>query len=251
MRKSVKNCRDLNMRTIRVRRERPGSLAVSLALAITMLAVYLLTLQAAPEETAEAASSLRSAAEIHMEGMEAEFLASSIHEDALQARVAAAVCADNGGAGCILPEGDGFAVIHSAGGFSDSDGMVIHRSAGGLTLKIDAPISTVTALSDGISVLRALALETGGLADALESGKMDAKTLSALLEVYKTQVETALEGLRVAGPAEIALIRQACEDNLDRIKLSLKETDAGRLRLLHAGAQADWIGLLEGLREMA
>lgn len=251
MRKSVKNCRKLNMQTIRVRRSRPSSPAIALALAITMLAVYLLTLQAVPEETAEAAA-VRSFAEIRMEGMETDFLISSVHDDETQARVSSAICAQNGGAGLILAENGQYAVVHSAGEtFSDSDGMVIHRGVNGLSLKIDAPIDIVTAMSDGISALRALAVETGGFASSLEAGETDQRTVHALLEVYRTQLENSLQALDQTEVAEIVPIRRALQDNLERVQLSLEETDAGSLRMLHAGAQMNWIALLEGLREMA
>lgn len=250
MRKSVRNCRNLNMQTIRLRKNRPGSLAVSLALVITMLIVYLLSLQSVPKEDAQAASAVRSMARLRMEPMDFAFQLSSLHNDETQARVAAALCAENGGAGIVLREDDEYAVIHQAG-IDLSDGPVIHRSAGGLTLEIEAPAAVVSAMDGALAALRAAAEETGALASSLEKGESDSGTVSALLGVYQTQTQNALESLADRDHPAITLIRNALAKNLDRIGLAMEKSDPGRLRTLNAGACLEWVDLAKALSALS
>lgn len=246
MPKSTRNCRDLKMETIRLRREKPSSTAIAIALAITMLIVYILSLQGTPKS--EAAASVQSSAQLRMEGMKVDFLLSGLHDDQLQANVAAAQCARSGGAGLVLREGERFAVVYEAGkDFSDAEAPVIHRSAGGLTLKIDAPADKIGAFSDAIAILRVLAEETAALPAALESGGTDAKTVSALLGVYRTQLQSAQAGLSGTNASAAALFSAALAGNLDRVEAALAAPDPGKIRLIHAAACAEWISLVSNL----
>ena len=252
MRKAVKNCRNLNMPTIKVRRGRPGSLAISVALLVTMLIVYLLTLQALSKDSSEASAALRSTAELRMEGMEAAFFVSSFHDDETQARISAAICARNGGAGMILREDERFAVIHSAGRISaDGDSPVIRRNAEGLTLRLDAPADVISALSDGLNALHALASETAMLAESVEAGQSDLKSVSALLRIYQTQLEHSIAPLNESASAAAVLIRSALFKNCNRVGAALEALDSGQIRLVHAAACGDWIELAERLRKLA
>lgn len=248
-RKAVKNCRSLNMQTIRLRREKPSSLALALALAITMLVVYLLSLQGCPEEDAEAAA-MQAASEIRMEAMDAGFLLSSIHDDRTMANVAAAMCAQSGGAGLVLRKGEQFAVVQEAGGdFSSEDAPVIRRSAAGLTLEIGGPAGTVKAAGEAITLLRALADETGALAASLEAGESDGRTIRALMGVYRTSAEGAMEG--VGGCAALNSLESALRASIERIDAVLDDPSPGRIRLLHAAGCLEWIAFAERLRSMA
>lgn len=248
MRKSVKNCRNLNMQTIRLRRSRPSSLAIAIALAITMLVVWLLSLQGCPKEEAQAASAMQTSAEIRMEAMEAHFLPDSIHDDRMQANVAAALCAQSGGAGIVVQEGAQFAVVREAG--EAPDASALKRSCRGLTLRLRAPAEIAAAMSDGISALRALADETKALAGGLERGESDQRTIAALLNVYRTRLRNALDGLEGGDSSAIALIRSALESSLERADGAIAETLPGKLRLLHAAGCLEWISLAGSLQNL-
>jgi len=187
MSRGAKNCRSLHMETIRLRRRYPASLAAALALLITMLVVYLLSVHALPKQDAAAMAQGQSSASLRLEGLECDFLLSGLHDDLTQARVAAARCSLDGGTGLVLPEGDRYAVVQEAGGdYASAEAPVIHRSAPGLTLEIEAVAPVIEAVSDGCGALRALATETGALAAAMDRGELDGRTLDALLNVYRT-----------------------------------------------------------------
>lgn len=251
MRKAVKNCRNLNMQTIRLRRSRPSSLSVALALAITMFVVWLISLQSCPRQVA-AAAAMRSTAEILMESMDARFLLSSMHDDKTQANVAAALCAQNDGAGIVLTEGDQFAVVQETGhDFSGSEAPVIRRSARGLTLKTEGSADTISTLSDGLSALRALAEETGSLAASLQNNTADANTVCALLSVYKTQLEDASAALAPEDDPAAALIRASMEQSILRLASAMESPTPGEIRLIHAKGCLEWIDLSNRLCNLA
>ena len=252
MRKAVKNCRSLNMQTIRLRREKPSSLAVALALAVTMLIVWLLSLQGCPGEEAASAAALRTSAEIPMESMEVRFLLSSIHDDKTQANAAAALCAQHGGAGLVIEENGGFAVVQEAGDdFPGAEAPVAMRSARGLTLKTEGSADTIAALSDGISALRALAKETASLAVSLEKNTAGANAVCALLSVYKTQLENAVSALEKQVSPAAALIKSAADAGILRLSCAMENPTPGQIRLLHAAGCRDWIDLANNLTELA
>jgi len=244
MRRDVKNCRDLNMQTIRLRRSRPSSLSIAVALAITMLIVWLVSLQSCPKEEAKSASAAMSASEIRMEAMEARFLLSGVHDDKTQANVSAALCAENGGAGLVLRDGERFAVAQAANDDSSgSESPVIQRSCRGLTLKIEAPAAVIGAISDGLSAMRALAEETRDLASSLERGETDGRTIAALLNVYRTQLSRAMDEIKNHPFPALALIERALENSIARTDAAIAETTPGKLRLMHAAGCMEWISL--------
>ena len=250
MRKSVKNCQKLNMQTIRVRRERPASLSIAMALAITMLIVYLLSIQSCPENV-EAAAVLPSAAEVRMEGMETAFLLSSVHDDRTQANVAAAKCARNGGAGLVLQEEGQFSVVYEAGrDFPDADAPVILRRCEGLTLQIKAPADAIAAISDGIQALNLMITETASLADSMEKGECASDTVFSLLKLHQTRISRALETLPGTHAATLHL-SAALESALEGINHAMKSPEPGRIRLLHAAGCAEWMELAGNLRALA
>ena len=252
MRKAVRNCRNLNMQTIRLRRSRPSSLSVALALAVTMFIVWVLSLQGCPKEAAAAASSLSGSAEISMERIEVQFLLSSVHDDRTQANVAAALCARSGGAGLVIEENGSFAVVQEAGeNFAGAEAPVARRSAPGLTLKLEGRADTIAAVKDGLSALRALAEETGPLAASLQSGAADTNAVCALLGVYKTQLENAAAALAEQADPSAALIKAAMDKSIPRLASAMENPAPGEIRLLQASGCADWVDLARELRSAA
>ena len=241
----------MKLQTIRVRRSRPSAPAMALALALTMLFVYLISLSAgsrqAPSDTA--AASAAGEAEVRMDGLEAAFVCDALCDDLTGARVAAANCASGGGAGILLRENEQYAVVREAVSPDAAPEGAVFRSAGGLTLRLSGPAAEVAAVSDAVTFLRAQATETGSLAAALESGSTDAKSLAALLEVYRTQgarARGALDGI-TAPSTTVAQLTSAVQSELDRLDAAIASPDAGKIRLIHAAACAEWISLLNTL----
>lgn len=241
------------LKTIRMRRNRPSSLAVALALMLTMLFVYGISLTAPKRMAASsAASSDAASAELHMEGMDVSFLCAERAGDALEARIRAASCVQQGGAGLVLPDGDLYAVILDATDDPRAEGA-IRRQANGLTLRLRGSASEIAAVSGALDFLRAQARETGALASALEGGGTDAASIRALLNVYRTQGKRSQSALAACegGGQVLEALRRAVDVNLDRLGAAIAETAPSGLRLVHAGACAEWIGLLEALPEDA
>ena len=241
----------LKLKTIRVRRSRPSAPALALALALTMLCVYLISLSTEPTNVQDdlAAASAAGEAEVRMEGLDAAFVCDGFYADLTEARVAAANCAAEGGAGMLLREGEQFALVREAVNPDAAPEGTLRRNATGLTLKLSGPAAEVTAISDAVAFLRAQATETGSLAAALESGDTDANSLAALLEVYRTQGARARSALAEVSTRSDAVerLQSAVQSELDRLDGAIRSPDAGKMRLIHAAACGEWISLLNGL----
>lgn len=245
------SCREvfsLKLKTVRVRRSNPSALALALAMMLTMLCVYLISLSALPEQKASTASGQSpSTAEIRMEGLEAGFLLYARSSNQLEARVLAARCAESGGAGLILSDGGDYCVISEAVSFDDAGTNDLCLSADGLTLKLHGFSDEIAAVSDAVTFLRALATETRGLAGAIEDADTDLPSVCSLLEVYRTQGQKALDGLQcISAPDDtIRRLITSTHASLDRIDSAVAQPDIGKIKLIHAAACGEWISILE------
>lgn len=230
---------------IQIQRCRPSALALALALLLTMLFVYAVARPALPRGDSDAATAeTPMSTRLRMEGLETTFLLHARSADPLQARIHAAQCISEGGAGMILADGSSYAVVCGTAA-ADAEN-ILQRSAAGLTLKVQGSAHELAAIADAIAFLRAQAVETGSLAAALENGETDAPSVRSLLGVYRTQgqrVQSALESLPEQ-PAVSALL-EAVRGCMSR--LGDNAAAASGLRLLHAAACGEWIGLLENL----
>lgn len=240
----------MKLKTVRVRRSRPSTLSIALALMITMLCVYLGTLASLRRSAADAAShSAYGSSEVRMEGMEIAFDCEGRYATMMEAQVISAFCAQSGGAGLILKEDGQYAVVRDTAASPSENGF--RRSAPGLRLQLSGAADEIAAISEAADFLYAQACETGSLADSLESGDTDAASLAALMNVYITQarkIQTALETVNSESAALDAL-QGGMENAISRLKAAASVPDAGKFRLLHAAACADWIDLLQKLAE--
>lgn len=238
----------MKLKTVRVRRSNPSVLALALAMMLTMLCVYLISLSALPEEENNAAAGQAvSTAEIRMEGLEAAFLLSARTSNHLEARVFAARCAENDDAGLILANGGDYCVISEAVSPENAGTSDLHLHADGLTLKLQGSSGEITAVSDSIDFLRALATETGGLASSVENGDTDLPSVCSLLGVYRTRGQKAQDALaRISVSNAITdRLRNSVHASLTRIESAIAEPDTGKIKLIHAAACAEWISILE------
>ena len=238
----------MKLKTVRVRRSNPSALALALAVMLTMLCVYLISLSALPEKkTSTASGQAQSTAEIRMEGLESGFLLYARSGNHLEARVLAAKCADNGGAGLILSDGGDYCIISEAVSHENTGTNDLRLSADGLTLKLQGASNEITAISDAAIFLRNLATETGGLAASVEDGNTDLPSVCSLFDVYQTQGQKVLESLNGISPANevISRLSAAVQGNLTRIESARSDPDLGKIKLIHAAACAEWISILE------
>ena len=240
----------MKLKTVRVRRSRPSALALALALMLTMLCVYLASLPA-PAGAQPASAAAPANGDVHLPALETTFHCEGRYAARLDAALAAARCAQAGGAGLTLLQEDQYAVIAQAGG-EDSENAFT-RSAAGVTLRLSGSSRDVQAVSDAAAFLQALHSETAALAAALEGGNTNAAAIASLMDVYLTTGERAMEGLIAipAGSPVIGALLDQVEDALVRLDCVRQQPTTAHLRHLHAAACADWIALLENLTAMA
>ena len=198
---------------VRVRRERPSALSWALALLLTMLCVYLLTLglAAAPEASIDSGDDApRVTEEASFEAAEAHFVALGRFATATEARIEAARYAPRGAAGYVLETADGFLVLGAvyesaaeagsvAGALRQSEGLAceVHTErADGARLRITAAEADIALVVEAEAGLRALAAETRDLALALDRGETDAGAARTLLSVAASRLEDVLARLR-------------------------------------------------------
>lgn len=236
----------MKLQPIRVRRSRPSALAMALALMLTMLCVYIISLSA-PEENRQATADIPAESEIHLAGLEAVFQCAGRYDDKLDAQLAAARCAQSGGAGLMLLQDDRYAVVSQAGGTAGENSFT--RSAPGLTMRVSGAADEIAALNDAAAFLQALHSETGMLDDSLQRRETNASSIAALMNVYRTrgaQAQNALIDVET-GSVVVSTLLEYVENALVYIESVEARPTISHLRLLHAAACADWIEMLETL----
>lgn len=240
----------MKLKTVRVRRSRPSALALALALMLTMLCVYIASLPS--QAGAQQASAANPAsADVHLAGLDAAFQLEGRYNGQLDARLAAARCAQAGGAGLVLPDGDQYAVVFQAGG--EGGESTLQRSAPGLTLQLRGESGDVQAISDAAAFLQALHAETSALAAALEQGNTNGASIASLMQIYLTQGERAQNALIAieTGSTVVSALLEQVENALARLESTAARPTTAHLRHLHAAACADYLSLLETLVAMA
>lgn len=239
----------MKLKTIRVRRSRPSGLALALALMLTMLCVYMLSLPGG-RQAQQASAQTAANANIYLPGLEAVFQCAGRYANPLDARIAAARCTQSGDAGLILLQDEEYAVVSQAGGVASESAFV--RKSEGLTLRTSGASGEITLLSDAAAFLQALHSETASLADSLLRGDAGANSISLLMNIYRTRGEQIQDGLIniETGSVVVSAMLEHVEQALERIACCEELPNAAHLRYLHAAACADWIALLEELRAM-
>ena len=240
------------MKTVRVRRSRPSALALALALALTMLFVYAVTIAASEKEAQNASAQAHMQDEIHLDALAARFQVYAWAQDGYATRAEAANCYDSGGAGWILDEGGRYAVIFDSAQANDlpeNAENIIERQAGGVTLELSGRADEVAALTDGARFLRAMAAETASLAASLENSG-DASGVRAMMGVYKTRADKICMSLENAVHPAAKLVFEAVQRTSRRIDSAFSDMCPAKIRLVHVAANAEWVSLIEGLKEM-
>lgn len=257
---------------IRIRRERPSALSWAIALAVTMLAVYLITLSA-PSERRTPGEEIQAAPvteEITFDACAVHFADLGCFEDGAQARLLAAALAERGAAGCLYTDAQGIHVL-GAGYENESDAQriaaqlakqeglaaaVLSLSAPEVKLRVTAPEADVRAIAGGHRILREQLAQAASLAAQLDRGELTGTAARMLASVSESEVRAALERLECVDGGADHPVCAGLADVLSRLAgnfdLAAHETGSapalsGRLRFCHADGSIRLIGYLAGL----
>ena len=258
---------------VRVRRDRPSALSWALALALTMLAVYLITLSApSPDDAAEAsASSGRVTRELELAGVEAYFAELGCYDNLTQARIAAAEFAQRGAAGVIREDAGGWHVIGAgyaleadarrvAEQLSEREGVeasVFSLSSAPVTLRVTATVEDIDAIAAADSAWSAQLDQIAALALRVDRGEIGDRSARTLAAVARSELEAAREALDGIEGAKDDAVCAMLSSLLSRLASALDgvatggETGAalsGRLRSCHADALLRRSAMLDALR---
>lgn len=257
---------------VRVRRDRPSVLSFSLAFAVTMLAVYLLTLGVPEKATEEAAAGVRVTRQIDFQGVTVYFADMGAYPDEWRARVAAAEYAGRGAAAVVHEDGGGFHVL-GAGYDLEADAMriaarlkeqegteaeVLPISAPGRSLRVTAPEEHAEAIVKADGELRAQIGRMNALALQVDRGEITPAAARTLVRVAASEVRSAGKQLEKFGSADqpvcAGLIGQLnrLESNLAsaaRRGLNAAEL-SGKLRCCHVDGMLQLIDFLNQLGKM-
>lgn len=250
---------------VRVRRERPSALTWAIALAVTMLAVYLITLSAPGEEKAKSTSAgVRVTREMEFAALTVHFADLGCYAGESEAHIAAAGYASRGAAGMVYEDADGFHVL-GAGYALEADAKriaerlgaqegietsVLTLSAPALSLRVTAPDEDAEAIAEADRLLRTQLNQLSALALQVDRGEISAASARTLAKVAQAEVRAVRERLeKIAGGADqpvcAALIQmlRALENNLSIAK-GEGASLSGQLRCCHADCALDLIGFL-------
>ena len=203
----------MSVTRVRVRRERPTALAWAIALCVTMLVVYVLTLSAARPDVVESVSAApRVTSEIELPPLEGWCVTMAQCDAPEEARLQAAAYSARGAAGYVARLEDAWQVL---GAVYDSKGEaeriaerlsreagleagVIHLEADRLKLRITASEAQIEAIAGADATLREQARQLGQIALQLDRGELGgdaARTLCAVAATEAEQAAGALESL--------------------------------------------------------
>lgn len=261
------------MAKVRVRRDRPTALSWAVALAVTMLAVYLITLSAVPQAEDAAGSAVRGervTLEATLEGVEMYFADLGCHGDAGEARIAAAQLAQRGAAGVVWTDAAGSHVLGAAyeleadaariaARLADRESLaadVLRLSAGPVTLRITAAKADAEAVVQADKILRAQLAQTAGMALQVDRGELPAASARTLAAVSASELDGARRALAaIPGGADDAVC-VGLTARLEALSESLRSLSrgkdsgaalSGRLRCCHVAGVLSLIELLDEL----
>lgn len=232
------------MRRVQVRRERPTALAVSVALCVTMLIVYVLTLNPGRPDVVESmAAAPRVTRQIDFEPLEGWCVAMAECASEQEARLQASAWVGRGAAGYVTRLGDGWAVLGAvyasekdarriARRLEDEEGLparAIRLRSEGLTLRITAPEAQIEAVAGADALLRTQAEQLGSVALQLDKGEIGADAARTLCALAATESADAAKALAsIPGASDNALCRGLCE-RLQSLS-GMQQTIAGNTR---------------------
>ena len=256
------------MTRVRVRRDRPSALAWAIALAVTMLAVYFLTLDAArPDVVESVAAAPRVTREIAFEPIEGWCVSLASCKSDGEARIQAAGFTARGAAGVAMRADGAWRVLGAVYESErearriaqrlrkdeDIDAEVICLSADALTLRITAPQYQIDAVEAADALLREQTWQLGQIALQVDRGEIRPEAVRTLCALAATEAGEAAKALAaILGAEENALCAalmgrlSALSQMLDSIAVSRDVSGAA----LSGMVRCAQIETLAGQREM-
>lgn len=206
------------MKRVRVRRERPTALALAVALCVTMLAVYTLTLNAVTPGAVESmAAAPRVTRELKLEPLEGWCVAMASCDTQEEARLMASAWVGRGAAGYVTELEGAWRVLGAvydgekeaariAGRLKDEEGIpaeAICLRAEGVTLRVTATEAQIGAISGADALLRDQTRQLGQMALQLDRGEIRPEAARTLCGVSATEAGEAAAALEaIPGAAE-------------------------------------------------
>ncbi len=209
------------MTRVRVRRDRPTPLAWAVALCVTMLAVYVLTLNVGGPDVVESmASAPRVTREIGFDALEGWCVRMARCETDQEARLRASATVSRGAAGYVTRLDDGWAVLGAVyasekdarriaarlADEADIQADVVPMKARAVKLRITAPQAQIDAIAGADALLREQTRQLGQMALQLDRGELRPDAARTLLAVAAGEAKEAASALStIPGAAENAL----------------------------------------------
>ena len=206
---------------MRVRRERPTALAWALALCVTMLVVYVLTLNAGgPDVVESVAAAPRVTREIQFEALTGWCVCMARCDSDQAARVAASAYSHRGAGGYVAALDGGWAVLGAVydaerdarriaerlSGEAGVPAEAILLEAAPVKLRITAPQAQIDAIADADALLRRQGKRLGEIALQLDRGELRPEAARALCAVAAEEAQGAARALSgIPGAADNAL----------------------------------------------
>ena len=211
----------LDLKRVRVRRERPTALAWALALCVTMLVVYVLTLNAGRPDVVESmAPAPRVTREIAFEGLKGWCVQMAACDSDQAARLAASAYSGRGAGGYVTRLEGEWAVLGAvyaseqdaariARRLSQDEGIpsrVVCLEAEPVKLRITAPEAQIDAIAGADALLRRETRRLGEIALQLDRGELRPEAARTLCGVSAEEAAMAARALSaIPGAAENAL----------------------------------------------
>ena len=257
---------------MRVRRERPTALAWAVALCVTMLAVYALTLNAGRPDVVESmAPAPRVTREIEFAALKGWCVCMARCDSEQEARLAASAYSSRGAGGYVARlDGAWMALgaayesekdaVRIAGRLSADAGIVaeaICLKAEGVTLRITAPQAQIDAIAEADALLRRQTQRLGEIALQLDRGELQPDAARALFAVAAQEVAQAGQALSsIPGAAENDLCAgliarlDALGDMLGTLTASTGAKGASLSGMVRCAQIQNFVGQWEMMKEL-
>ena len=260
----------MSLNRVRVRRERPPALALAVALCVTMLVVYVLTLDVkGPDVVESMAAAPRVTKEIALDDLSGWAVSMAACDSRQAARLQASAWVGRGAAGCVRELDGAWRVLGAlydtrkeaeriAGRLSEEAGIpaeAIHLEAKGLTLRVTAPAAQIDSLAGADALLRAQLKQLGDVALQLDRGQISPDAARALCALAATEAAKLADALAaVPGAAENRLCAGLIGQLRDMAQMQDAAAKADRADstalsgMLRCARIEGFMGLLEGMR---
>lgn len=257
---------------VRVRRDRPSALSWTIALAVTMLVVYLVTLNAGKPDVVESMSAApRVTQTVVFESMEMYFVSLAQCATAEEARIQASGFTYRGAAGSVYEAEDAWHVLGAAyesqrdaqriadrlNDEEDIPAALVHVSVDALNMRITAPETQIAAIIEANQILRNQTQQLGAMALQLDRNEIRPDAARTLCGLACTEASDASKLLQaIPGATENGLCAALIErldllsEMLNAIASSTQDSSAALSSMLRCAQIENYMGLCALQRSM-